>query len=84
MKTVEPIVPRAGLYLCWRTSTHDVKPCEEAFKVAIRRNLAVVEVVWAVEVSDMQEFVEKYGDCVVGRSSKNGFCTIEIYDDYRE
>ena len=38
---------------------------------------------WAIEISDIQGFVDKYGDCVVGRNVE-GFCTIEIYDDHRE
>lgn len=48
----------------------------------IKRDLGVKED-WAVEVTDIQDFVDKYGDCVVGRDV-DGFCTVEIYDDYRE
>lgn len=38
---------------------------------------------WAVELTDIMEFVDRYGECIVGRDDR-GFCTIEIYDDYRE
>lgn len=38
---------------------------------------------WAIEISDIHEFIDKYGNCVVGRDN-NGFYTVEIYDDYRE
>ncbi len=48
----------------------------------IKRDLGTQEK-WAVEVPDIQAFVDKYGDCVVGRDA-DGFCTVEIYDDCRE
>lgn len=118
---VEPTVrPRAGLYLCTRTSACGMKPCDEAFRVLIvntdtrdvddpkkipanrgtdgdwykkgtnhrveggkiRRDLGTKEE-WAVELRDLQAFVDKHGECVVGRDI-DGFCTIEIYDTYRE
>lgn len=113
--------PRAGLYLCSRTSAWgNKKPCDEAFKVLvintdtrncddpkkipanrgtdgdwykrgtkhrvengmIKRDFGTSQE-WAVELADVQTFADKYGDCVIGRNS-DGFCTIEIYDDYRE
>ena len=115
-----PVRPRAGLYLCTRTSAYDMKPCEEAFRVLIvntdtrhfddpkkipancgtdgdwytkgtnhrveggkiRRDLGTKEE-WAVELTDLQAFVDKHGECVVGRDL-DGFCTMEIYDTYRE
>jgi len=48
----------------------------------IRRDMGTRDA-WAVELADIGMFVDKYGQCVVGRDV-NGFCTIEIYDDYRE
>jgi hypothetical protein len=48
----------------------------------IRRDMGIEEV-WAVELADVQAFVDKYGACVVRRNA-DGFCTIEIYDDSRE
>lgn len=119
-QTVSLVKPRAGLYLCSRTSAYHEKPCDEAFLVIrtyvdtrncddpkkipanrgsdgdwytkgtnhrvengmIRRDLGVQED-WAVEITNLQEFVDKYGPCVVYRN-EDGFCTIEIYDDYRE
>lgn len=35
------------------------------------------ETVWAVELKDIQEFVDKHGECVLQRNS-DGFCTIHI------
>ncbi len=72
------VTPRKGLYLVSRTSAYGDKPCDEAFKLDI---VGCEE--WAIEVSDIQDFVDRYGNCIVGRDS-NGFCTVEIYDDYRE
>ncbi len=112
--------PRAGLYLCTRTSDWGEKPCDEAFQIKaikvdardcddpkkipanfgtdgdwytkglnhriedgiIMRDLGA-ETKWAVEINDIQKFVDRYGPCVVSRSV-NGFCTIEIYDGHRE
>jgi len=48
----------------------------------IRRDMGT-KVEWAVELQDVQAFVDRHGDCVVGRNV-DGYCTIEIYDDYRE
>jgi hypothetical protein len=48
----------------------------------IRRDMGIRQV-WAVEIDDVQAFVDKYGKCVVERNAE-GYCTIEIYDDYRE
>lgn len=48
----------------------------------IRRDLGTKEV-WGVELTDLQAFVDKYGECIVGREN-SGFYTIEIYDTYRE
>ena len=48
----------------------------------IKRDMGV-EKVWAAQIGDLQEFVNKYGDCVIS-PIKDGFCSIEIYDDYRE
>lgn len=48
----------------------------------IKRDLGTIQE-WAVEIPDILAFVDKYGECVVGRNS-NGFYEIEIYDDYRE
>src|SRR5574343_738306 len=40
---------------------------------------------WLVEMewSDVEKFVEKHGQCVVG-IDESGYNWIEIYDDYRE
>lgn len=77
----EIIKPRAGLYLCTRTSACDEdRPCDEAFRVTIMNTYTEV---WAVELGDIQPFVDKYGECVVGRND-DGFATIEIYDAWRE
>ncbi len=114
------VTPRAGLYICERTSAYGEKPCDEAFKVLrvdtdvrntddprkipahngtdggwydkgtnhrveggrIMRDVGY-ETAWAVEIADVQAFVDKHGLCVVGRDG-SGFCEIEIYDDYRE
>lgn len=52
-------------------------------KGMICRDLGVKDM-WAVIIFDMQEFVDRHvGVCVVGRDDE-GFCTVEIYDDYRE
>lgn len=48
----------------------------------IKRDLGTHKV-WAVELTDILSFVDKYGDCVISRNG-NGFGEIEIYDDYRE
>lgn len=48
----------------------------------IKRDMGTTRV-WAVEVADLQEFIDRHGTCVVGRNV-DGFGTIEIYDDYRE
>jgi predicted esterase YcpF (UPF0227 family) len=91
------VKPRQGLYLCNRTSGKE-PPCDDAFRVIFERvahlccrdvtenvnNRTVkIEKAWAVEVTDMQEFVSRHGDCVVTLNN-DGFHTIEIYDDYRE
>ena len=38
---------------------------------------------WAVQVSDIMNFVDIHGECVLSRD-REGFANIEIYDDYRE
>jgi hypothetical protein len=38
---------------------------------------------WAVNVIDLPAFIEEYGTCVISKNN-DGFCAIEIYDDYRE
>jgi hypothetical protein len=38
---------------------------------------------WFVRLEDIMAFVDKYGQCVIGRNL-GGFATIEIYDHYRE
>ena len=48
----------------------------------IKRDLGTREA-WAVECSDLMAFVDKHGRCVISRDI-DGFCEIEIYDDYRE
>jgi hypothetical protein len=48
----------------------------------IKRDMGWVDV-WVVDIDDIAAFVDKYGDCIIGRD-QNGFSTIEIYDDYRE
>ncbi len=116
----EITAPRAGLYLCSRTSLYEGQPCDEAFEIVItsvdvrfcddpkkirmnngtdgdwylkganhrveggciKRDVGT-ETRWAVEVLDIQAFVDKYGKCVVSLGA-DGFCQIEIYDDYRE
>ena len=47
-----------------------------------KRDLGVKQE-WAVQVEDIQEFICKHGPVVIGLE-EDGFCTIEIYDDYRE
>ncbi len=49
----------------------------------LQKDPSKIEKEWAVELEDIGAFVDKYGQCVVGRDI-DGFCTIEIYDDYRE
>jgi predicted RNase H-like nuclease (RuvC/YqgF family) len=76
--------PRPGLYLCSRSSEiGGGKPCDEAFKVVLVQTAIAQTEKWAVEVTDLQAFSDKHGACVIGRNS-DGFCTIEIYDTYRE
>ena len=48
----------------------------------IKRDMGVAAV-WVVEVSDLLSFIDKYGECVIGKGI-NDFYTLEIYDDYRE
>lgn len=43
-----------------------------------------VETGYYVKISNIVDFVDKYGDCVVGRCRLSGAITIEIYDTYRE
>ncbi len=38
---------------------------------------------WAVKITDVMDFVDSNGECVISRDN-NGIKTIEIYDDYRE
>ena len=80
------VTPRPGLVLCSRTSTWDEeRPCDEAFPVLagmISRKLGMRKR-WAVEIADIAAFVDKHGLCVVARDLY-GFCTVEIYDGYRE
>jgi len=38
---------------------------------------------WAIEITDIMDFVAKHGECVVSINCK-GFSEIEIYDGYRE
>ena len=37
---------------------------------------------WAVEITDLMQFVATHGRCIIG--IENGYNAIEIYDDYRE
>jgi hypothetical protein len=39
--------------------------------------------VWAVKLSNIMDFVSKYGECIVS-VSRQGYQEIEIYDSYRE
>lgn len=48
----------------------------------IKRDMGVREV-WAVQITDLQAFVDRHGKCVVSRD-RDGFATVEIYDDWRE
>jgi hypothetical protein len=50
----------------------------------IKRDLGV-KAFWTIKLTSLkqlQEFIQKHGDCVVGE--EDGYNTIEIYDDYRE
>jgi len=38
---------------------------------------------WFVKIDSLIDFVNKYGDCVLS-IGRDGFISIEIYDDYRE
>ena len=82
------VAPYDGLYLCSRTSSgllSNVQPCEEAKRILMRtRDQVHTEIEeWAAEIPDLPAFVAKYGRCILDRDD-NGFCTVEIYDDYRE
>ncbi len=82
------VAPHKGLYLCSRTSLgvlSNAQPCEEAKRVLVRtRDQVHTEIEeWAVEIPDLQVFVDKHGRCILDRDD-NGFYTVEIYDDYRE
>lgn len=33
-------------------------------------------------ITNIMNFIDKYGECIIDRD--RGFCTIEIYDNYRE
>ena len=59
----------------------DTQPCEEAFFSGKDKNKP-----WAVKITSLKgllEFVEKYGDVIIGEDS-DGKLALEIYDDYRE
>lgn len=49
----------------------------------IHRDLGTVTR-WAIELTDIQSFVDRYGPCIVFERNLAGFCQIEIYDDWRE
>jgi len=80
------VTPYRGLYLCSRTSLgvlSNAQPCEEAKRVLVRTRARAYMEEWAVEIPDLPAFVTKYGRCILG-CDDSGFCTVEIYDDYRE
>jgi len=81
--SIEIASPRPTLFLCRRTSAYADKPCEEAFLVYMPPENRAVHAEWAVEITECMAFVEAHGKCVFG-IDKNGFNTVEIYDDYRE
>lgn len=81
----------ANVYICRRASTawqeSSPPPCEEAFKVLVEYDLALVEEgEWAVMIPDLetlQGFIDKYGDCII-KHCNPGPRVIMIYDDYVE
>ena len=80
------VTPHKGLYLCSRTSLgplSNAQPCEEARRALVRVGIRAYLEEWAAEIPDLPAFVTKYGRCILDRDD-NGFCTVEIYDDYRE
>ena len=84
--TGDVVEPYNKCYLCSRTSLgllSNVQPCEEAERVLVRNGAGLFVEEWAVEIPDLPAFVTKYGRCILG-CDDSGFCTIEIYDDYRE
>lgn len=59
----------------------ETQPCEEAFWSGKDKHKP-----WAVKITSLKglcEFVEKYGDVVIGKDADGKF-SLEIYDDYRE
>ena len=41
--------------------------------------------VWVVEITDLHEFVKRYGTIILFEpDNEEGFWKVEIYDDYRE
>jgi len=83
--TGDVVAPYNKRYLCSRTSLgplSNAQPCEEAKRVLVRTRARAYLEEWAVEIPDLPAFVTKYGRCILDRDD-NGFCTVEIYDDYR-
>lgn len=77
------VQPRPGLYKVSRTSDRRVwplkKPCDGAAPTRVTETL----IEWVAYIPDIMAFVDKHGDCIVGRD-RGGWATIEIYDDWSE
>lgn len=76
------VAPCADIYLVSRTSVMGGNPCDEAFEVEILAATVVLRR-WAVNITNIMDFVDTHGECVVSRD-EHGFAKIEIYDTCRE
>ena len=78
------LAPRDGLYIIKRTSGRH--PCPDAVKVRATTTTSKAglqwEFVWMIEIDDLMNFVDENGECIISLN-KDGFATIEIFDDYR-
>ena len=78
------LAPRDGLYIIKRTSGEH--PCNDAVKVRATTTTSKAglqwEFVWMIEIDDLMNFVDENGECIISLN-KDGFATIEIFDDYR-
>jgi len=72
----------ANIYLVSRTSVMGGSPCDEAFEVEILADTVVLRR-WAVYITNIMDFVDTHGECVLSRD-EYGFANIEIYDTCRE
>lgn len=75
------------VYRCTRSSFEgapiDRPPCPEAFSARIGDG---PQPTWFVRVTDMEQFVDTHGPCVVmpACASTDDYPIIEIYDQHRE